>query len=1195
MRFHGRRALPVAAIILFGARSAGLAYQVNCSATQTPGNLFSPSQISSVFGEARCTGGAPCTPDRFHGGVDIPQCVANYFVRPILGGTVRLTGPFCGNTPVADCLRIESAGQSFDYEHVLWDTFVADGTQVTTSTVIGKIDPATPGGAHLHLNEIINYGGGTLRINPQFQDQLSYTDADRPDFSTATVGVVVDAPIVMIRAGTESNPQAFLYRNGEFYVNGHVDILVTGRNGSSRKGVFRVFTDADPIVNSFGVDFNPITTIAFGQMRDGQTPAADVQRVYWKRSSWADTYIPTNIYLGGGPLGPQSADAFWDTTADTAETRQVCVWLADHPPPQSHTKSRCEIVVVDNITPLLTLQDTSSNTFTTATSTNIVVVKGDDSSSGIYAIGLVGVSYSSWHYVNGVQTSASNTFPDSGALADGLYTAYVVDLASNVTSAQFQIDTTTTPHPTLANVNGSAQSGTVTSTNNVVINEIGPPSGIRSIALTGPGGYSAAFAFACASVAKAGPFALVVEGTYTATAFGCNGTTSDTSFFYSAVGLHPEVLCAVHPIEGGKCQFSTPTDPTPDQIRDGRLQIVAESNLVTGEGCQYELNVGGQVVSCLGGGSWTSTYTDPIAQTHYFSVRNSSAGTANENISITAHVRIGANDYPAGVSFSSGLASGGVIKGTVTIAEVGQTFAMGTTSMTQQSGLKGLGASEVSITAQETLMAARQGLAVLGTQVEVHGSEFALVRPGTMTFVALDPGTPPAIDTNTVAVYAWTGSSWSSTGIAPISVSKSTTTGVITVSARSARSGTFATLFSVTDASAPVTTWSIQGSSFGFQGTTFVSTYSYLVLSSTDPTVNGFASGVATTYYRIDSSTGDPYFVYTSSLSFLPGTHLVDRYSVDWAGNVEAVKKATITVTAGSVTKLSDDLQVDGNLLVGFLGSGAKAEVVAQAQYAYSLRVSSPDGTAMLAVDNANFASIGTAPASGRLTLAGVSQDTALALRSGNSNAAVTGAELAFGRNGSSNLRHVVYTQHGPVAGLNKMVFDLWTPASGSSATLGSFPVLALEGSILTLAGALAHVRPAGIADKELVVSDGSTAGAGNVLRWATIQPSASVLKQDIERLGKDEEERAWEDMGALKPAVYRRKKPGPDGTLLDDPGAPLERGYIFEETPESIRGGPGTLVVNERLANAELALKAAMRRLEELNARLKKLKEARR
>ncbi|TBR18756.1 hypothetical protein EPO15_14980 [bacterium] len=390
-------------------------------------------------------------------------------------------------------------------------------------------------------------------------------------------------------------------------------------------------------------------------------------------------------------------------------------------------------------------------------------------------------------------------------------------------------------------------------------------------------------------------------------------------------------------------------------------------------------------------------------------------------------------------------------------------------------------------------------------------------------------------------------------------------------------------MFPVSDASAPVTSWSIQGSSYGFAGTTFVSTYSYLVLSSTDPTVNGFASGLATTYYRINGLPGDAFIAYTSSLSFLPGTSWVDFYSVDWAGNVESVKRATITVTAGSVTNLSNSLQVDGNLLIGFLGSGAKSEVVARAEYDYALMVSSTDGRAMLAVDNANFVSVGTAPASGRLTLAGVSQDTALALRSGNSTAAVTGAQIAFGYDGTSDLRHALYTQHGSASYNNKLVFKLWTPATGSSSTLGNLTVLSLEGSSITAAGALVHIMPAGLAENELVVSNGAGLGLGNVLRWERWQPSASIFKTGIERLGPKDEGKAWADVMSLKPARFRRKANGPD--------APLERGYIYEELPKSVQAERGGIAVDERLVNAELALKAAIREMTALEERLKKLK----
>lgn len=798
---------------------------------------------------------------------------------------------------------------------------------------------------------------------------------------------------------------------------------------------------------------------------------------------------------------------------------------------------------------------------------------------------LVAVNDVDFNATEHLYTSADTGLSTMSNLANGQYTIRAIDQAANYSSGAFTIDTTALSAPVIRNVGGVTMGGTVVSTNNIVIESSKTASGICPLNISGPDSFSSSSPATGAEVKKFGPFALVKQGTYTATAQGCAGSVASTSFFFSTATVNTLRICAIHPVHGTSCGTPGPPHGDPDAatILDSVARIVSDS----ADPCVYDLRVEGQQITCLGGGSYTSTFTSDLSRSRYFSVTNISTFSTVNGITITAGVRANfgsQNDYPVVSGFGGGLGAGSVITGTVTIAEVGQNFSVAATSVTFVSKLKDLAISITSWTAAHLEQAYRQGLFPLGGLRNVLSSDFSLTSQGTMTFTNADPGSLPAVSTATLKFYAWTGSSWTLSGLSQIG--NSTSGGLITSSATLSQSGFYSMLFSATDASAPTTSLTIQGSSYAFAGTSFVSTYSYVVLSSTDPTVDGFSSGLATTYYRIDGLPGDAYTAYSSSLSFLPGTHWVDYYAVDWAGNAGAVQRATITVTAGYVTRLSSDLQVDGNLLVGFLGSGAKAEVVARAEYDYALMVSSVDGRAMLAVDNANFASIGTAPASGRLTLAGVSQDTALALRSGNSTAAVTGAQIAFGYDGSGDLRHRLYTQHGSAANWNKMVFTLWTPASGSSSTLGNLPVLSLEGSTITAANALAHIMPAGIADKELVVSNGSAMGEGDVLRWDRWVPSAAILKKDIERLGRVDEEKAWADIASLRPLFFRRK--------TAPPSSPLERGYIYEETPLSIRDGPGAASVDERLVNVELALKAAIRRIEELKTRINKLKEAR-
>lgn len=1173
-------------IAFFSPPAASAPYKVYCN------GQFTATPITSEFAEAR-PGCASCAPNRFHAGVDITgQCSVGAEVRPISSGTAITVGlPSCESPSV--CIRVVSAaGDAFDYEHVV--PTISSGP-VSTSTIIGHIQDlgAT---THLHLNDIASVGGipnTEARVNPQYPFRLIFTDPDRPDFVNFTLGSITDK-VILIQSGTEENPTPFQRVGGRYYVRGGVDILANARNGTSRKGVYRMGSDAFPIALTDGQTVDSETTLSFSFVNDMAASTADVRAVYYRRQTNADTFIPTNIFLGG--QRQQSANARWATDSISPGARNVCVTIQDHPPqftetPTVHTSSYCVTAVVDNTAiDEYGAFDLAGTSIGPATSSTTLVLKATDSVSGVDTLTLTKTAGGAPAYTEtstnpAVTSYYSATFPlVGGSLTTGTYTAQFCDLSRNCTSGAFTIDTTALSAPVVRNVGGVIMGGTVVSSNNIVIDASKTASGICPLNISGPDLFSSSSPATAAEVKKFGPFALVKQGTYTVTAQDCAGSVATSSFYFSTATVNTLRICAVHPIHGTSCGIPNPTfgDPDAATILDSVARIVSDS----ADPCVYDLRVEGQQITCLGGGSYTSTFTSDLSRSRYFSVTNISTFSTVSGVTITASVKANfgsQNDYPAVSSFGPGLGSGGVITGTVTIAEVGQNFSVATTSVTFVSKLRDLVLSITSWTAAHLGQAYKQGLFPLGGLRNVLSSDFSLTSQGTMTFTNTDPGGLPAVSTATLKLYSWTGSSWTLAGISQIG--SATSGGLITSSATLSQSGFYSMLFSVTDASAPTTSPSIQGSSYAFAGTSFVSTYSYLVLSSTDPTVNNFSSGLATTYYRIDGLPGDAYSAYSSSLSFLPGTHWVDYYAVDWAGNNEAVQRATITVTAGSVTRLSSDLQVDGNLLVGFLGSGAKAEAVARAEYDYALMVSSVDGRAMLAVDNANFASIGTAPASGRLTLAGVTQDTALALRSGNSTAAVTGAQLAFGFDGSGDLRHRLYTQHGSAANWNKLVFSLWTPASGSSSTLGNLPVLSLEGSTITAVNALAHVMPAGVADKELVVSNGSAMGEGDVLRWDRWVPSVAILKKDIERLGRADEERAWADIAAMKPVIYRRKAAGPD--------SPFERGYIFEETPVSIRDGPGAASVDERLVNAELALKAAMRRIDELKARIKKVKEA--
>ncbi|MBI5597507.1 MAG: hypothetical protein HY928_15565 [Elusimicrobia bacterium] len=799
--------------------------------------------------------------------------------------------------------------------------------------------------------------------------------------------------------------------------------------------------------------------------------------------------------------------------------------------------------------------------------------------------------------------TATHTFSSLAANSTTPYVVAVHDLAGNVSSAQFNIDTDPADDlPAVPSGGGSFSGGWITNDKCAVFRARDTGSGVKSMCVSCSPQKCAEYSVGPSTALFAGAFCNLGLGTCTQTITDLAGNTTN---YYRTVSS--TTIQFVHSVSSpGWSSGDVAVTVTTTAVASQALSVHA---VIVGLGAGT-CNGSTQDAWCAkirttgNGAVWPCACASDgasVASSMTFSAPATSVSYHAENAGSTSggdHLRFTTGGLGvAQIEYNNfGWEPGHYVDGVVTVPEVA-----GTTWTSVNSDplyvYAPLGNIDIhdsaALTAPQEGARLKQVLRLSSPRVYTLDPDGQTVVTTTFTVKFQYPD-GVGTDTDTLRVYWFDGSSWSTDLFSGLSIAKDTSN-YVTAIVQSTFTGVYAAFFDGVDSSAPVTSWAVEGSSSGFQGIVILSTYSYFVLSSTDPSVNGYASGAATTYYRIDGLPGEPYSAYSSSLSVLPGTHWVDYYAVDWAGNSESVSRATITVTAGSVTKLSSDLQVDGNLLVGFLGSGAKAEVVARSEYDYALKVSSPDGRAMLAVDNANFVSIGTAPASGRLTLQGVSGDAALALRTGNSTASLTGAQIALGYDGSGQLRHALVTQHGSAAYNNRLEFDLWSPDS-SSGSLAGVRGLSLQGSTKTAAGALVEVRPVDItgdpADAELEVSNGVAHGAGYVLRADVITLSSRGFKRDIHRLTRKDEEQAYKDIAALMPAVFRRKRRGMDGSLHSDPSAALERGLIYEETPQSIRGRPGEIIYDERLVNAELALKAAMRRIEELSARLKRLKE---
>ncbi len=114
----------------------------------------------------------------------------------------------------------------------------------------------------------------------------------------------------------------------------------------------------------------------------------------------------------------------------------------------------------------------------------------------------------------------------------------------------------------------------------------------------------------------------------------------------------------------------------------------------------------------------------------------------------------------------------------------------------------------------------------------------------------------------------------------------------------------------IVDTVSPVTTAAVFGEKDGskYTGAAAVN------LTSTDAT-----SGVEKILYRVD---GGSWSAYTENIGLsTTGTHVVEFYSVDRAGNAEGVKNVSLTITTGSpgiVFQEPDDSYPEGNVTIGF-------------------------------------------------------------------------------------------------------------------------------------------------------------------------------------------------------------------------------------------------------------------------------------
>lgn len=824
--------------------------------------------------------------------------------------------------------------------------------------------------------------------------------------------------------------------------------------------------------------------------------------------------------------------------------------------------------------------------------------------------------------------------PASATIARGSTTTFVVDyvIGSTTTSGNFDVLLNVSASPesivipntfppsatlpfTIANSSptcsfispfGVGLTDVIASTTTPIVSCTSPYSAICSINVYGPSAVLVSSAvFSSASDALSGPLISLSTGLYSFTAADCVGN-SNTSTFTITLSTVNQFSIAI--TSGMTRIFSSGTIDS-QTVRTGSMTMVVETMYppcAAGDqscidtACKEmttSCSTTGCMTSCSGGFCSLSSRCDYSSiQNSTFTVFSSTINTVEIEIQTTLSLYTSTNALMA-VAVASGTGwSGGpgwtIAFGTITVPEAGQRMTILSPDSIVQlaSYIQSVSLPVKSI--QGALLAARlnQILAQVGNAYEAHGSEFVFNSTTTISFTTAAP-VGVTVDTQTLRIHYFDGVQWSSSEVTNQYINVDAQN-IITATGTVYRSGTYALFFQGHDSSAPVTSFSVQGSSFVFNGLLFISTDSTLSLPATDPLVNGFASQVQSTHYRLDpTSPGQEFQLFTSSFVRPLGPHVLEYRSIDWSGNLESIKTTTFVVTGVSAFTNTSDQRVTGRLLAGSTDTGAQFEIESTGDYAQTLLISSANKNPLFSITWTPAIGIGTGDPQARLDIS--SGSIALQLRSGNSTNSLTSSQLVFARNGEAAYPHLIRSQHGANAGDNKLEFLVWTPDSGSTTTLANMTVLALQG-ISGGSGASAHIRPSGTPDVELEVSNGSSTGGGTMQRLQVLNPSSRRFKSDVRYLDEQTENAALKATANLKHVHFQYKTPFSEGGQPLSSIAEVHRGLVYEDVPSQLRDGRGGIDSAERLAQLEMALRAAIRRLEALQSTYESLKEPR-
>ena len=282
----------------------------------------------------------------------------------------------------------------------------------------------------------------------------------------------------------------------------------------------------------------------------------------------------------------------------------------------------------------------------------------------------------------------------------------------------------------------------------------------------------------------------------------------------------------------------------------------------------------------------------------------------------------------------------------------------------------------------------------------------------------------------------------------------------------------------------------------------------------------------------------------------------------------------------------SGEQNVTGQMGVGTLTPQATLDVMMAVSDTYGLQVSSQNGSPLLVVDASGRVGIGAASVGPLVDVAGKGDDgdIGLQLRSGNSSSTYSSSQIIFAYGAAGLYQHALVTRavSGQYLG-NDIDFLLWNSTANPSA-IGTEAVLSLQA--VSASSSSVHIQPVGTPAYELVVSNGQTTGGGTVMAAVVGTHSSRALKTVVATLTDRDVDAAYEDVKSLKPARFRYKR-------RDGGSGPLVRGLIYEDSPGAIRDEHGlSLVMEARVANMEMALAAANRRIKDLE---KKISEAER